>query len=273
MNKPSGPRKTANLSESIHHHLNNYALAAGAAGVSVLALAQPTEAKIVYTPANVTIGRRGVHSYHLDLNHDGITDLTIQWFGKNLMCRGGGGYSQKIDESPALRNLVEGKPPAALSSGAPIGSSDRFYRGQGLMVQLRQYSRCGSSVVGNWWAARNRYLGVEFKIHRKTRFGWARISVSVGPCGLCARLTGYAYESIPGKSIVAGKTHGPSDDPTNDPDSANPDEPGSGASVVSPIIDTPQPASLGILALGAQGVPLWRRKESALEGDLKGALL
>ena len=31
---------------------------------------------------------------------------------------------------------------------------------------------------------------------------------------------------------------------------------------MSPISDPPQPTSLGMLALGAQGVPLWRRKES-----------
>jgi hypothetical protein len=39
---------------------------------------------------------------------------------------------------------------------------------------------------------------------------------------------------------------------------------GPGASMTSPIPDRPQPASLGILALGAQGVPLWQRKESSL---------
>jgi len=44
-------------------------------------------------------------------------------------------------------------------------------------------------------------------------------------------------------------------------------DPGSGAFLTSPIPDTPHPASLGMLALGAQGVPLWRRKESALQGN------
>jgi hypothetical protein len=52
-----------------------YALAAGAAGVGVLALAQPVEAKIVYTPAHRVIGPD--MKYLLDLNHDGLTDFTI----------------------------------------------------------------------------------------------------------------------------------------------------------------------------------------------------
>ena len=49
MERSSGPRMTAKLSESVHHQLNMYALAAGAAGVGVLALAQPVAAEIVYT--------------------------------------------------------------------------------------------------------------------------------------------------------------------------------------------------------------------------------
>jgi hypothetical protein len=56
MKHSSGPRKTANLSESVHQQLNMYGVAAGAAGVGMLALAQPSEAKIVYTPANVQFG-------------------------------------------------------------------------------------------------------------------------------------------------------------------------------------------------------------------------
>jgi hypothetical protein len=45
-----------------------------AAGVGMLALAQPSEAKIVYTPANAQIGGT-VGKLNLDLNNDGITDF------------------------------------------------------------------------------------------------------------------------------------------------------------------------------------------------------
>jgi len=70
------PRKTANLSESSNHHLSMYALAASAAGVSLLALAQPAESKIVYTPAHGVIGRH--NKIVLDLNHDGKNDFTLE---------------------------------------------------------------------------------------------------------------------------------------------------------------------------------------------------
>jgi hypothetical protein len=69
------PEHPPTFCESIHQHLNMYALAAGAAGVGVLALAQPVEAKIVYTPAHRVIGPDS--KYLLDLNHDGLTDFTI----------------------------------------------------------------------------------------------------------------------------------------------------------------------------------------------------
>jgi hypothetical protein len=48
MKRPFRIRRTSvNLSELISRQLNMYTLAAGAAGVGVLALAQPVEAKIV----------------------------------------------------------------------------------------------------------------------------------------------------------------------------------------------------------------------------------
>ena len=67
MKRSPRSRKTISLSDSVHQQLNSYALAAGAAGVGVLALGQSAEAKIIYTPAHHVIGERT--SYQLDLNH------------------------------------------------------------------------------------------------------------------------------------------------------------------------------------------------------------
>jgi hypothetical protein len=57
MKRSSRLRKTAKLSESVHHQLNMYALAATAAGVGMLAFVQPSEAEIVYTPSHLAIKR------------------------------------------------------------------------------------------------------------------------------------------------------------------------------------------------------------------------
>ena len=62
-------------SDSVHKQLNMYALAAGAAGVSLMALAELAEAKIVYTPAHIRVPSSGF--VDLDLNHDGTKDFRI----------------------------------------------------------------------------------------------------------------------------------------------------------------------------------------------------
>jgi hypothetical protein len=46
-------------------------------------------------------------------------------------------------------------------------------------------------------------LGLRFTIVGETHYGWARLSTVSG-----IFLNGYAYETIPNKPIIAGKTHG-----------------------------------------------------------------
>lgn len=78
--------------ESVHRRLNTCAITAIVA-VACFALAQPVEAKVVYTPANVVIQS----SYNLDVNNDGVTDFTIQNIGKFTNRCNGYDY---VDEGP-----------------------------------------------------------------------------------------------------------------------------------------------------------------------------
>jgi hypothetical protein len=52
---------------------------------------------------------------------------------------------------------------------------------------------------------------VKFEIKGKYHYGWARMSVTCqgGRLGYTPTLTGYAYETIANKAIIAGKTKGP----------------------------------------------------------------
>ena len=68
--------------------------------------------------------------------------------------------------------------------------------------------------------------------------------------GFPATITGYAYETIPNKPIITGKTKGTDDLEGSDPS----------ASLTAPAPDNRHQATLGVLALGAAGGPLWRRK-------------
>ena len=109
--------------------------------------------------------------------------------------------------------------------------------------------KCAKSYGGPWYGVIDRYLGVEFQKNGKTHYGWARLSVEVSrkPFKATAILTGFAYESIAGKSIKAGQTKG-ADDVVERPD----------ARLAAP---TGKPATLGMLALGERGLSIWRRKE------------
>jgi len=252
MTGSSRSRKTANLSESLHHRLEIYAMAASAAGVGILALAQPSEAKIVYTPAHVKISGKTP----LDLNHDGVTDFafvtsyanTTSYFLQNLAVAPYGA-NQLLE-----RNFF----PRALRAGVRVGGTQHFSE-NGLMARVSFNSRNGHSRFEGHWAnsgkgVKDRYLGLKFLINGKVHYGWARLNVTITsshqPQG---ELTGYAYETIPNKTIVTGKTKGPSeiDDTVGQPNPA------------SFTAHAPEPATLGLLAMGSPGVSAWGREESA----------
>jgi hypothetical protein len=240
------PRPRAKLADSLHQQLNMYALAAGAAGVGALALAQTAEAKIVYTPAHRVI--RLNQSYHLDLNHDGVTDFTLA--NKSFHNQSLSISFQMVYHSAPTGNGVVGHAgigggpyDSVIERGGRIGGNRRFLASRGLL--LTKTSR--GFTYGHWYDARNRYLGLKFKIGSETHYGWARLSVVGKYRTITATLTGYAYETIPGKPIIAGATTGPDDDAQ--------------AASASTNTHTPEPATLGMLALGAPGPSIWRRKE------------
>lgn len=172
----------------------------------MMALAQPCEAKIVYTPAHETIT-----SFQLDLNHDGITDFLLQatsWFSMatNIF----GVYVSPVDRQNEVWR--EFRYATALPAGVNIAAG--FPRGGRVMIHNTNTINNSSTKFHGPWAnsgkgVRNHYLGLKFAIKGKTHFGWARFNVVPGHFGfMTCTLTGYAYETTPNKPIVAGKTNG-----------------------------------------------------------------
>jgi hypothetical protein len=218
------------LSRSLNYRLNEYTLVATAAGVGALALAQPAEAKVIYTPAHVVIGKKG-ERFTLDLNHDGIGDFALFYFHAHK----GSDFHTSI--------LVAGYPNG--SSSNLVATTGKAANGDGVAAALRKGSKIpgksnvfragvlagksSSDYVGNWFPnVKDRYLGLTFLVKGKKHYGWARLSVETHkhPFTIKAILTGYAYETVTNKPIVAGKTTGPN-------------------------VVTVQPGSLGHLARGA----------------------
>jgi hypothetical protein len=246
MKRSPGPRKTAHLSDSLHQRLHMYALAASAAGVGILALTPPCEARIVYTKINKVIGPNGV--YKLDLNHDGKIDFAFKNLTRGYTSSGidsllvGVGTSGRGVEGAAGKSYFLA---SALQRGARIPNSGKFAPVGQMAVQFAGWF--GTYSWGNWVNVANRYLGLKFNIHGKTHYGWARLSVTIANYTVTSTLTGYAYETIANKPIVAGQTR------ESDGDGQ------ARSSLVDPVM-TATSATLGELALGSDALPGWRRR-------------
>jgi hypothetical protein len=212
----------------------------------MLALVPASEAKIIYTPAH-RILKVGMN-YKLDLNHDGVVDFIL----KNYRCKSCGGGAD-LSVLPAAGNgasgfaTTSGTWASALKPGALIGTR-RYFPGKGMAFVGT--TRDGATINGGSWVnVKNRYLGLKFKIEGKTHYGWARLNVSVQNLSVIATLTGYAYETVPDKPIFTGQTKEPEIDNAVD------------QSTVSPIALSSKPATLGLLAMGAPGLSIWRRED------------
>jgi len=235
------------LSKSLHQRLNSYALAASAAGVSLLgltslteiavptaavaslfSLAESAEAKIAYTPAHKMLScGTSSDSLWLSMNHK-RADFDIKCFQA-----GHNGWLSvvplnKKNEVWTTNSTGKGPWAAALRKGKTIQSNAKFQKVDRIDMYWCTYNTC----YGPWQNVTGQYLGLKFYIKSEVHYGWARFNVGNGQY---PTLTGYAYETIPNKPIIAGKTKGPD-------------------------VVTMQPASLGHLARGASAIPAWRTK-------------
>jgi hypothetical protein len=228
MKRSSGARQTVHLPESVNRRLNMYALAAG---VGALALAQPAEAKVVYTPAHKWLPLN--HAFYLDLNHDGMNDFRFLLHSRVWST----GFSRSLVVEPQSNNGVFGYPcsvacgsfvhvAVALPKGKRIGPERPFVHHTKAFMFYSGNGDAGSRSFGAWLnSGRVAYLGFRFAIKGEVHYGWARVGNVDRGHSPKAELMGYAYETIPDKTIIAGKTKGPD-------------------------VITARPATLGKLALG-----------------------
>lgn len=249
-----GKNRSHGVNCSLEQRLANYALAATAAGAGLLASALPAEAQVVYTPAHVLI--KPGSTYNLDVNRDRTTDFEftnavfshldsfyVTPFGSSPWGQNGNGVEVLFDQ-PFV--------PAALARGAKIGGSRLFYGSCIGCVSTRELMAWAgpNGDGGEWLNASDRYLGLRIFVNRQAHFGWARFSVRTMNGALLPLLTGYAFEITPNKPIMAGQTS----DSGGDSDAGD-----------SPISRELQATPLGVLALGAPGIPLWRKGAGAAQ--------
>lgn len=246
-------REPARLGARLDKHLLAYAVAAGAAGVGVLALAEPAEARILATPANISITvNAGIIQF--DLNRDGIPDfgLSANFYEFARTPPPLGNFSSLVRVVPARAgNEVwavssnRDECAAAVHAGLPIGGDRPFKPGPLIMlVAAGSYTRGRTSHCA-WNGANPPFLGLKFLIDGQVHYGWARVIAALRN----VVLTGFAYETVPNKPIVAGAT---TDEDANLP---------AAASALPSAYPSACPASLGILAMGSSGLVAWRRED------------
>ena len=211
-------RTQGSLNAKVERSLSAYAAAAGAAGVGLLALTTPADAEVVYTPAQQKVARG--QPINLDLNADGVIDFRIlvdficytncqsilMLLNQNLGTGGVEWASRPWDAEP-------------LRKGQKIGPKKLFT--QSTYVKMATFrtsslrsSSTGTAIYGSWVNLKHRYLGLKFNIDGQAHYGWARFNVHIKKLTVrlplsrfprvSATLTGYAYETIPDKPIVAG---------------------------------------------------------------------
>jgi hypothetical protein len=256
--------------------LDQRLLAYALAAVGAVALTPTADAEVVYTPADVIL-TSGI--LHIDLDNNRTSDVRIINRELNysstayrvgvLAVHGDGAGAAVVGQRGSYGSYVA----AALPQGFSIGpDSPKPFLDVEAQIKLMANAWCyplagapGSKNPqdchsgGLWKRATQRYLGIRFHINGETHYGWARFSTKTRTSKLpmiAARFTGYAYETEPDKTILAGD-EGVVSDSNSDPEGAS--------------LDTgQQPASLGLLSLGSLGLEAWRQQKEASHVDGSG---
>lgn len=191
---------------------------------------------MAFTPVHQSLHKG---SFPFDLNNDGTPDVSVNAFSYAISGSGGVEFAYGLLHAHALQagNEIAAKDDYAYAGkgGQRLGSSAHF-SSNAIMANCK-FSQGKFSSHGQWNNVQSRrFLGVKFLISGETHYGWIRFS-SARTCGLYnfvqATVTGYAYETIANKPIVAGL--------------------GSDGLPAPELMSAPVKGSLGQLAAGAAG--------------------
>ena len=245
-------RSCSSLSESLEQRLAAYALAAGAAGVGMLAVA-PAQAEVIYTPANVTVGLNTGQQYY------NVYPLPREHLGRSpfLMVAGftsPGIYWDTLGFNPYTSKAAFVKGPSSAWSIMPLKLGDVIGPGRAFGTFRDFLATYGPYGGGTYYKhkglkfGQTTYIGFKFPMNGAFHYGWARVTVyfdkNAPKRRLSVHLSGYASETIADKPILAGQEHGGYESLEAAP-----------AALPNP---TPEPASLGILARGSDGLSISR---------------
>ena len=255
-------RMPAKLSEALENSMGAYALAASAAGVATLALVAPAEAVPVCKNPNAVLTYTATYglildqpvaafnvaqSYHTFSTHTS-TGINRGFFTRNL---------PGAEVGVSSKGLV-----ADLASGASVGPGGQFGKGASyglIFTFIPDYGATLRHHRGNLQFGQKNYFGFKFLISGQAHYGWVRIESKIVRGGrtpsIETRIMAYGYESTPNTAIPAGSCSAESGTKADGSASSS-----DGVTASALAGSAAKPASLGMLALGANGIPMWRRR-------------
>ena len=266
--------KPSRLPEPLHRQLNSYALAASAAGVTLLACSVPAGAVPVCKTLAITLAGNDTYSFNparqrfapfnIAQTFENVDSLTTNYWNRGFLTP---------NSAKAADLLGANGFPAALASGASIGPGGHFGKGKSYGM-LFSFGPLNSGTIkrhqGNFQFGQVNYFGFKFSISGEDHYGWVRLKVTFGSgfdgIATFIHIRGYGYETTPNTAIRAGEC---SSQPSLSAISNQPKIPSgethqisSTTSAARPVSPSSPFASLGLLALGACGLRFWRRKEN-----------
>jgi|CZKH01.1.fsa_nt_gi hypothetical protein len=234
------------LAGRVFRQLNEYSLAASAAGVALLALSVPVEAAPVCGSLSVTLA--STETYAFNPAHQKVAPFNVAVTYNDASSHPGSRrarafFTPNIPDAKVLTS-ASGLP-LELSSGETIGSKGTFGKGQeyGLLIGYYYFNR----YIANFQPNQSGYVGFHFAQSGQPHYGWLRVRV-VTAHGPFLELSEFGYESAPNTAITAG----------NCAASAGV---GPGTQLQPTLTEgtnSSNTGSLGLLALGYSGLPVWR---------------
>ncbi len=223
---PGKRRPAAAISRALDKKLSAYAIA----GMAALGALPRAQGAVVYTSVH-TVGSPGQPTL-IDLNGDGEQDFDVL---TRIVVSTFPIVDQELEVNAAAMNgiaIASNGYPAALKFKDAIGPDLKFgLQRLGLVMYGRTSSIGGNvSVRGNFDGVRNNFLGLRFVLNGETYYGWARFNTRAQfGQAISYELVDFAYENTPNHAIKAGEG-----------------------------IPFQEQAGLGVLALGSEGLALWR---------------
>jgi hypothetical protein len=271
-------KNVAKLSEALHERLNGYALAAGAAGVALLACSPSAEAAPVCKNLSITLHSNDTYALR-PANQTFPPFQIAQTDSRYLSSTYNRFYSWNrafFTPNTAGANVLLGPESLAanLAAGASIGPGGQFGK-PGSYGMLFTYgkgfrfngAKGGGTLLkhrGNFDLQQANYVGFDFSQSGQVYYGWVRLRVTfekgyAGHKYTILHILGYGYESTPNTAIAAGSctasaSGGTSDGTLHDPPMHD--------AIAGESAPHARPsAALGMLALGSDGLLLWRKQE------------